>query len=111
MGVLKIKFENWNFGKVFRNGNFKHWNFGELNLEIEVLKIKFENWSWKFFEKWSCENYLKIEILKSIWELEFWKLNLRIKILKNYLKMEVLKIKFGNSNFWKIKLGYQNTKR
>ena len=43
MGVLKIKFENQNFGKGFRNGNFKNWKFGELNLEIEVLKIKFEN--------------------------------------------------------------------
>ena len=43
MGVLKIKFQNWNFGKVFRNGNFKNWNLRELNLEIEVLKIKFEN--------------------------------------------------------------------
>ena len=26
MGVLKIKFEIWNF----ENGNFENWNFGEL---------------------------------------------------------------------------------
>ena len=24
MGVLKIKFENWNFGKLFENGIFKN---------------------------------------------------------------------------------------
>ena len=30
MGVLKIKFENWNFEKLFENENFKNWNFGEL---------------------------------------------------------------------------------
>ena len=30
MGVLKIKFENWNFEILFENGNFKNWNFGEL---------------------------------------------------------------------------------
>ena len=35
------------------------------------------------------ENYLKIEVLK-------------IKILKNCLRMEVLKIKFENGNFGKL---------
>ena len=30
MRVLKIKFENWNFEKLFENENFKNWNFGEL---------------------------------------------------------------------------------
>ena len=27
---LRIKFENWDFGKLFENGNFENWNFGEL---------------------------------------------------------------------------------
>ena len=57
MEVLKIKFENWNFGKLLENEifkikieneNFENWNFGELfenviskklNLKIGVLKI------------------------------------------------------------------------
>ena len=30
MRVLKIKFENWNFGKVFKNGSFENQNFGKL---------------------------------------------------------------------------------
>ena len=60
MGVLKIKFENWNFRKLFGNGNFENWNFGELNLEIEVIKIKSGNWN--------IENYLRIEVLK----IKFW---------------------------------------
>ena len=51
MGVLKIKFEDCNFGKVVGNGNFENWNFGELNFGIEVLKIK-------------SKNYLRIEVLK-----------------------------------------------
>ena len=25
--VLKIKFQNWNFGKLFENGIFKNWSF------------------------------------------------------------------------------------
>ena len=36
-----------------------------------------------------------------------WELNLGIGILNNYLKIEVLKIKFENSNFekfWKLNL-------
>ena len=28
--VLKIKFENWNFEKLFKNGSFENWNFEEL---------------------------------------------------------------------------------
>ena len=53
--------------------------------------------------------YLKIEISKIIWKLEFWKLNLRIEILEikfernsnfeNYLRIGVLKIKFKNWSF------------
>ena len=88
--------------------------FWELNLRIRMLEIKF----WKkleLFEDWSFENYIKelelwkinlkeIRILKIIWELELWKLNYEnwnfgnwklnseIEILKNYLKMKVLKI-------------------
>ena len=30
MKVLKIKFENWNFGKLFENKSFENWNFGKL---------------------------------------------------------------------------------
>ena len=28
--VLKIKFENGNFGKLFENGSFENWNFEKL---------------------------------------------------------------------------------
>ena len=30
MEILKIKFENCSFEKLFENGNFENWNFGEL---------------------------------------------------------------------------------
>ena len=74
---------------------------------MRVLKIKFENWNFEeLFENWNFENYLKIGILKIIWKLEFWKLNLRIEVLEikfernwkfeNYLRIGVLKIKFKN---------------
>ena len=58
-------------------------------MKVVELKI-FENWSgmkiiWK-----------KTRVLKIIWKLKSWKLNLKIGILKNYLKMRVLKIKFEN---------------
>ena len=37
MEVLKIKFENWNFEKIFQNGGlkirFENWNFGKWNFE------------------------------------------------------------------------------
>ena len=57
--------ENWNFGKLFEN-------------EIFLKKIKFKNWNFEeLFENGS-----------------FKKLNLKIGILKNYLKIEVLKTKF-----------------
>ena len=39
------------------------------------------------------ENYLKIKVLK---------IKFKIRILKNYLKMEALKIKFENWNFGKL---------
>ena len=34
MRVLKIKFENWNFGKLFENGSFEN-----KILELEFWKI------------------------------------------------------------------------
>ena len=37
MGILKIKFENWNFGKLFEDENFENWNFEEL-FENEIFK-------------------------------------------------------------------------
>ena len=37
MRVLKIKFENGNFGKLFKNGRFKNWNF-EKKFENEIFK-------------------------------------------------------------------------
>ena len=40
-----------------------------------------------------------MEFWKIIWKWESWKLNLNIEILEKYLKMEVLKIKFGNGDF------------
>ena len=30
MEALKIKFENWNFGKLFKSGNYENWNFEKL---------------------------------------------------------------------------------
>ena len=56
MEVVRIKFQNWNFEKLFENGIFK-----KLNLKIGIL-----------------ENYLKMEVLKT-------------GILKNYLRMRFLK--------------------
>ena len=44
MKVLKIKFENWNFGKLFEN--LKFW---KLNLKIGIL-----------------ENYLRMKLKKKI---------------------------------------------
>ena len=77
---FKIKFENWNFEKLFENGikkniKFENWNFGKL----------FEN---KNFENWNFEK------LFEIWIFENWS-------FKNYLEIEVLKIKFRNWGFEK----------
>ena len=54
--VLKIKFENWHFEKLFENGILK---IGILKncLRIGVLKIKFEKW---YFEKLFENRILKI---------------------------------------------------
>ena len=60
---------------------------------MEVLIIKFENW-----------NFGKLEIWKIIWKWNFWKSNLKIGILENYLRNGFLlkKIKFENWNFGKL---------
>ena len=36
MGMLKIKFEIWNFGKLFEDRKFENWNFEEL-FENEIF--------------------------------------------------------------------------
>ena len=55
------------------------------------------------------KKYLKTEMeLKlfekklEFWKLKSWKLNLKIGILKNYLRTRVLKIKFENWKFEKL---------
>ena len=107
MEILKIRFENQNFGKLFENGSFKKLNLEIGNLEkylkMEVLRIKFENGNFEeLFENGSLkklnleigilENYLKIKVLK-------------IGTLENYLRNEFFflkKIKFENWNFGKL---------
>ena len=84
--------------------------FWKLNLkEIGILKIKL--WkleSWKLFEDGILKiNKIIIIIIIIInkcenWNFGNWKLNSEIGILKNYLKIEVLKIKFENRNFEKL---------
>ena len=60
---------------------FESWSeFKIIWRKLEFWKLKF----WKLLENWGFENYLKSEVLKII-----WKLNLKIGILKDYLKMEV----------------------
>ena len=54
---------------------------------------------WKF---WKLNLRWKLGFWKIIWKWKFWKLNFKIGILKNYLKMKVLKIKLGNWNFGKL---------
>ena len=44
IGVLKIKFENWNFEELFKNGNYENW-FWKIVWELDFLKIKFKNWN------------------------------------------------------------------
>ena len=31
MEILKIKFGNWNFGKLFKDQSFENWKFKKLN--------------------------------------------------------------------------------
>ena len=54
--VMKIKFEDWNFERLFENGNFWNfeiwkniwkWNFWKLNLKIGILKKILENGSFE----------------------------------------------------------------
>ena len=60
MEVLKINFENWNFGKLFKNWSFENWNFEEL-FENENFKIRI------------MENYLRMEFLKDkIFNIKRW---------------------------------------
>ena len=58
----------------------------------------------KYIEKWSGIKIIwnKTRVLKIIWKLKSRKLNLKIGILKNYMKMRVLKIKIENMNFGKL---------
>ena len=62
----------------------RNWNLKIGVLKIEVLKIIWRLKFWKLYENWSFENYLKIEILK-------------IRVLK----IEVLKI-IWRLEFWKL---------
>ena len=79
MKVIELKiFENWSGIKII-------WK------KTRVLRIIWKLGFWKIIWKWEfgklnlrigiLENYLKMKI--------FWKLNLRIVVLKNYLKMDV----------------------
>ena len=65
-----------------------------LKLKLFERKLEF----WNLFENESFENWNFEKII--------WKLNLRIGILKNYLKIEVLKIiwklEFWKLEFWKL---------
>ena len=63
-------------------------------MKIEILKIKFKIWNFeKLFEN---GNFGILNFEKLFENGTFLKLNLKIGILENYLKMEVLKIKFEN---------------
>ena len=62
--------------------------FWKLNLRIGILEIKFER-------NWNFENYLRIGVLENYLKMEI----LKIEILENYLRMGVLKIKFENWSF------------
>ena len=88
-----------------KSGRIKKYLKTWAKLKLFERKLEF----WNLFENWSLENYLKIEVSKIIWKLEFWKLNLRIGILEikfernwnfeNYLRIGVLKVKFKNWSF------------
>ena len=78
-GILNIKFkllEFWKFWENFENDSFgklfEKWNFKKLNLKIGTL-----------------ENYFENEILEI----------LKIRVLKNYLKIEVKIRLFENPKF------------
>ena len=61
--------KSYRIKKIFKTG-----------VELKLFKRKLEFWN--LFKNWKFENYLKI--------------NLKFGILKDYLKMRVLKIKFKN---------------
>ena len=74
---LEIKFGNWNFEELFKNGSFK-----KLNLRIWISKNYLRMEVWKLdLRKWNFEE---------LFEMEFLKLN---------LKIGALKIKFKNWSF------------
>ena len=65
--------------------------FLELNLkEIGVLKINWELEFWKLnIRIGALEIKLKIRVLRIIWKLKSWKLNFKKNgILKNHLRMD-----------------------
>ena len=73
--------------------------FWKLNLkEIEILKnylrigvLKIKLWkleTWKLFKNGSFENWNFGKLFEN---LKFWKLNLKIGILENYLRMKLKK--------------------
>ena len=90
---------------MMKSGRIKIYLKTRVKLKLFERKLEF----WNLFENWDLENYLKIEVLKINWELEFWKLVLRIGVLeikferncnfKNYLRIGVLKVKFKNWSF------------
>ena len=89
------KFGNWKF--YFENGilkiKFGNWNFGKLNLRIGTLENYFENEILENLKNWSFGNLFENGSLKKIiWKLKFWKLNSKIGILKIKKKLE----------FWKL---------
>ena len=73
-----------------------------VKLKLFERKLEF----WNLLENWSLENYLKIRgflrigILKIIWEFEFSKLNLIIGVLEiKFEEIWTLKIKFKTWSF------------
>ena len=46
---------------------------------------------WNSFENWSLRDYLHIGVLEIIWKLDFYELNVRMRILKIKFE-EILKV-------------------
>ena len=53
MEFLKIKFGNWNFGKLFENWSFENWNFGKL-CENWSFETNFWKQEWRIKEMRTC---------------------------------------------------------
>ena len=68
-------------------------------LEFWKLEIKFGNQN---FEELIWEWEFKKEIKFQDWNFENWKLNLEIRILKNYLRTVFWKTKFWRLESWEI---------